>query len=319
MLDTHATGPALPAPGNSPALAAETATLRRISLSASSLIGLKPSLNQNLVPAGAEDLAFERAASAIMQAAANLVGTEATYELATQGTAAGTEATYELATQGTAGTEATYELASQGTAGAEATYELAAQGTAAGTEESAYELASSNPSAHEYDTCRHDTSRETMMFDEVYPDGAEATYELGSLPFWFLAGSARQHVRRVGEALLKHGARGNFFVRDKRSHDSAVGEQPLAVLALNVVVAPDTLNCYQVEEARGRGWSLRGCYNETFPTVAALIKYYADEDREALGVRLVEADKTLFPDMDLPTATATATDATYDLAANTRA
>lgn len=71
--------------------------------------------------------------------------------------------------------------------------------------------------------------------------------------------------------------------------------------------------------ARGRGWSLRGCYNETFPTVAALIKYYADEDREALGVRLVEADKTLFPDMDLPTATATATDATYDLAANTRA
>jgi len=320
MIETPATRDALAAaPNASPTeTATETATLRRISLSVSST-SLKPHLALNLeARAGAEDDAFERAASAIMRSAASKDG------MARGGASTSTtEATYELAAQGSP--EATYELAAA-EGSPEATYELAAaEGSGGGGTEGTYELASSDPAAHEYDVCRHDNSRETMMFDDVHPDGVyevpttggEAVYELGSLPFWFLPGSARTHVKKVGEALLKHGKVGNFFVRDKKSHEprpnARADEQPLAVLALNVVAGPDTLNCYQVEEAAGGGgWSLRGCYNEAFPTVAALIQYYSDAVRESLGLQLAEADKTLFPDIDLPVPA----DATYELAAN---
>ena len=136
-------------------------------------------------------------------------------------------------------------------------------------------------------------------------------------PWWFLTGASCNLVRQTSDAILQHGARGNFFLRDTLAGENmkrpasvvltSFGMQPGKRYTLIVKVGPGLLHRYLVEHKNGL-WGVRGpaakdSFDEAFPTSLAMIKHYTQEKRASLGVRLVEADEAILN--FAPSATAT--------------
>ena len=250
--------------------------------------------------------------------------------------------TYEHASN----TQPAYELASNLNRGGRGIYDMAAKDNVHTTPD--YELAAQlgveapQDSNHGYDVANYDAGRETVMFDDVHGadnlldgdyalathtgrsngvHGSDAVYEMGSLPFWYLPGTARNLVRAVGDSIVANGVPGNFFVREKQSVSPRKGrEQPSATLALNVLQDDGELGCFIVEELNGL-WSLRGTFREDFTTVIGLVKHYLEGARASMvtqphGNSLVLPEAALFTSV-LGGATYTqSTEADYELASN---
>ncbi|EDQ88358.1 uncharacterized protein MONBRDRAFT_26443 [Monosiga brevicollis MX1] len=103
---------------------------------------------------------------------------------------------------------------------------------------------------------------------------------------WFVSGMPRTEVRQMAMDMLKKGRPGNFLIRDVKSEPNCYG--------MSVRTTQNKLVNYLIEKrAQPPGFCIRGT-KRTFPTVAKLVEFYAQEKRQALGLKLVPTDHSQF-------------------------
>eukprot|EP00039_Didymoeca_costata_P031063 m.32944 g.32944 ORF g.32944 m.32944 type:complete len:513 (+) comp8470_c1_seq1:245-1783(+) len=102
---------------------------------------------------------------------------------------------------------------------------------------------------------------------------------------WFLSGKPREAVKAMVFALMQEGKPGEFIVRDKQNVEGLSGAALNLVFALNVKVDNKTLMCYLIESSK-RKFFVRGTENERFNTLTELVKFYTEEPRDSMSLKL---------------------------------
>ena len=125
---------------------------------------------------------------------------------------------------------------------------------------------------------------------------------------WFMAGVPRVEVRQVAMDMLKQGQIGNFLVRyvgctldyaqparltcvwyrDVKSEPNCYG--------ISIKNSQNKLVNYLIEKSSRKqdpGYQIRGT-KQAFPTIFALVTYYAAAKRSALGIQLIVGDPSTF-------------------------